>query len=176
MFHKLLHFLNFSNIASSIHVSCRKRNDQFLALFYGWLIRKFFTFSIGLLVGNPNIMICSFGSKPNSNNSLLPNGGRVVTSWPRTPFLRVEIVSAVATHWNLTYSSENGVMIVSGNGLSPLPFQAIAWTSADKYLSIRPLVKNFGPMIMRTYTVMKMHLKMSSAKRCSFLSSLNVNL
>ena len=57
------------------------------------------------------------------------------------------------------------VSIGSGNGLSPVRWQAFTRTNAD-LLSIRPLVTNFSQIQIeiKNFSLMKMHLKMSSAK------------
>ena len=63
----------------------------------------------------------------------------------------------------------NWVIIGSGNVLSPVRRQAITWTNAD-LLSITPLGTNFGEILINGQNVLliKMHLKMSSAKRRPF--------
>ena len=55
--------------------------------------------------------------------------------------------------------------IGSGNGLSPVPCQAITWNNAD-LLSIGPLGTNFSEIWpkIQNFSFIKMYLKMSSAK------------
>ena len=45
-----------------------------------------------------------------------------------------------------TYAPANWVIIISGNGLSPLRHQAITWAN-DDLLSIAPLNTNFGGIL-----------------------------
>ena len=63
----------------------------------------------------------------------------------------------------------------SDHGLSPGWHQAIIWTNAGKLL-IWPLGTNFSEMLIEihTFSLKKMHLKMSSAKWRPFCLSLNV--
>ena len=63
----------------------------------------------------------------------------------------------------------------SDNGLSPGRRQAIIWTNAGLLL-IGPLGTNFSEILIgiQTFSFMKMHLKMSSAKWLSFCLGLNV--
>ena len=81
------------------------------------------------------------------------------------------------THWgrvtdicvcNLTITG-------SDNGLSPGRRQAIIWTNAG-ILLIGPLGINFSEILIeiQTFSYMKMHLKMSFAKRRPFCLGLNV--
>ena len=65
------------------------------------------------------------------------------------------------------------MIIVSDDGLSPGRRQAIIWNN-DGILLIRPLGTNFSEILIGNETFMKMHLKMSSAKRRPFCLSLNV--
>ena len=60
----------------------------------------------------------------------------------------------------------NWVSIDSGTGLSLVQHQTITQTYAD-LLSIGPLGKNFSEILIRiqNFSFMKMHLKISSAKR-----------
>ena len=66
-------------------------------------------------------------------------------------------------------------IIGSYNGLSPRRRQAIIWTNAG-ILLIRPLGTKFSEILItiRTFSFMKMHLKMSSAKWPPFCLVLNV--
>ena len=67
-------------------------------------------------------------------------------------------------HW-CTYASLNGVIIGSGNGLSPIRRQTITWTNADS-LSIEPLGTNFSEILIKiqTFSLTSVHLKIASAK------------
>ena len=60
-------------------------------------------------------------------------------------------------------------IIASDNGLSPSRRQAIIWTN-DGILLIRPLGTNFSEILIEihTFSIKKVHLKMSSAKWCLF--------
>ena len=66
-------------------------------------------------------------------------------------------------------------IIGSDNGLSPSRRQAIIWTNAG-ILLIRPLGPNFSDILIKidTFSLKKMHLKMSSAKRRPFCLGLIV--
>ena len=66
-------------------------------------------------------------------------------------------------------------IIGSNNGLSPGRRQAIIWTNAG-ILLIRPLGTNFSKSLIgiQTFSLKKMHLKMSSAKWRPFRLGLNV--
>ena len=59
------------------------------------------------------------------------------------------------------------IIIASGNGLSPVRPQATSWTNSD-LLSIEPLGSNLGEIRNTKFAVMKMYLKISSAKRRPF--------
>ena len=65
--------------------------------------------------------------------------------------------------------------IGSDNGLLPGRHQANMWTDAG-ILLIGPLGTNFSEILIAIYTFsfMKMHLRMSSAKWCPFCRGLNV--
>ena len=69
----------------------------------------------------------------------------------------------------------NLTIIGSDNGLSPGRRQAIIWTNAG-ILLIGPPGTNFSEILIEIYTfsIKKMHIKMSSAKRRLFLLGLNV--
>ena len=56
------------------------------------------------------------------------------------------------------YASENWIIIDSGNGLTPLRRQAIAWTNAE-LLSIKPSWTNFGQILIeiQIFSFKKMH-------------------
>ena len=81
------------------------------------------------------------------------------------------------THWGwVTNICVSRLTIIgSDNGLSPGRRQAIIWTNAG-ILLIRPLGTNFDEMLTKilTFSFMKMHLKVSSAKWRPFCLSLNV--
>ena len=64
-----------------------------------------------------------------------------------------------------TYASVKWVITGSGNGLLPVQCQAITWTNAD-LLSFGPLERNFSEIWLKicNFSIMKMHLKMPSAK------------
>ena len=66
-------------------------------------------------------------------------------------------------------------IIGSDNGLSPDRRQAIIWTNAG-ILLIGPLGTNFNEILIEihTFSLKKMHLKMSSGKWRPFCLSLNV--
>ena len=66
-------------------------------------------------------------------------------------------------------------IIGSDNGLSPERRQAIIWTNAG-ILLIGPLGTNFSEILIeiQTFSLKKIHLKMSSANCCSFRLGLNV--
>ena len=77
------------------------------------------------------------------------------------------------THWGwVTNICVSRLTIIgSHNGLSPGQRQAIIWTNA-RILLIRSLGTNFDEMLTKilTFSFMKMHLKVSSAKWRPFLS------
>ena len=76
----------------------------------------------------------------------------------------------------MTHICVNKLTILgSDNGFAPGRRQAIIRTNAA-ILLIGPLVTNFSEILIRiqTFSFKKMHLKMSSAKWCSFCLGLNV--
>ena len=81
------------------------------------------------------------------------------------------------THWgrvkHICVSKLN--IIGSDNGLSPYRRQAIIWTNAG-ILLIGPLGTNFSEISIEnlTFSLKKMHLKVSSAERRPFCLGLNV--
>ena len=81
------------------------------------------------------------------------------------------------THWGrATHICVGNLTIIgSDNGLWPGRRQAIIWTNVGIFL-IRPLGTNFSEILIgnQTFSFMKMHLKMSSAKWRPFFLSLNV--
>ena len=87
-----------------------------------------------------------------------PNTQRCSTQWSRLTHIRVN---------NLT-------IIGSDNGLSPGRRQAIIWTSAG-ILFIRPYGTNFNEILnkIRTFSLTKMYLKMSSGICRPFCLGLN---
>ena len=81
-------------------------------------------------------------------------------------------------HWGrVTHISCVSKLIIIGldNGLSPGRRQAITWTNARKLL-IGPIETNFSEILIEihTFSLKKMHLKMSSAKCRPFGLGLNV--
>ena len=81
------------------------------------------------------------------------------------------------THWGrVTHICVSKLTIIgSDNGLSPDRRQAIIWTNAGLLL-IGPLGTNFSEILIKilTFSVKKMRLKVSSAKRRPFCLGLNV--
>ena len=80
------------------------------------------------------------------------------------------------THWGrVTHICVSKLIIVSDNGLSPGRRQAIIWTNAGIML-IGPLGTNFSEILIEIYTfsLKKMHLKMSSGKWRPSCLGLNV--
>ena len=81
------------------------------------------------------------------------------------------------THWGrVTHICVSKLTIIgSENGLSPSRHQAIIWTNAG-LLSIGPLRTNFSDILIKIqhFSLKKMHLKMSSAKRRLCCIGLNV--
>ena len=73
------------------------------------------------------------------------------------------------------YASGKLTIIGSDNGLSPTRRQAIIWTNAG-ILLIGPSGTNFSEIFIgiQTFSVKKMHLKMSYARSCSFCLGLNM--
>ena len=86
-------------------------------------------------------------------------------------------MAAGLTHWGrVTHICVVKITIIgSDNGLSPGRRQAIIWVN-DGILLIGPLGTNFIEILIgiQTFSVKKMHLKMSSAKRRPFCLGLNV--
>ena len=78
------------------------------------------------------------------------------------------------SHWGrVTHICvSESIIIGSDNGLSPGRRQAIIWTNAG-ILLIRTLRTNFSEILIgiHTFSFKKMHLKMSSAKWCPFVSA-----
>ena len=81
------------------------------------------------------------------------------------------------THWGRVTDICVGKLTIIGsdNGLSPERRQAIIWTNA-RILLIGPLGTNFSEILIeiQTFSLKKIHLKMSSAICCSFCLGLNV--
>ena len=81
------------------------------------------------------------------------------------------------THWGrVTHICVSELPIIgSDNGLSPGRRQTIIWTNAG-ILLIGPLGTNFSEIliVIQTFSLKKIRLKMSSAKCCSFRLGLNV--
>ena len=83
----------------------------------------------------------------------------------------------ILTHWGrVTHIRVSNLTIIgSDNGLSPSRRQPVIWTN-DGILLIGPLGTNFSEISIgiQTFSLTKMHLKMSSAKWCPFFLGLNV--
>ena len=81
------------------------------------------------------------------------------------------------THWGqVTHICVSKLTIIgSDNGLSPGRRQAIIWTNAG-ILLIGPMGTNFSEILIeiRTFSLKRIRLKMSSAKCCSFRLGLTV--
>ena len=92
-------------------------------------------------------------------------------------YLRVASQLGALTHWGrVTHICVSKLTIIgSDNGLSPGRRQTIIWTNAG-ILLIGPLGTNFSEILIgiQTFSVKKMHLKMSSAKGRLFSLGLNV--
>ena len=82
----------------------------------------------------------------------------------------------ILTHWGrVTHICVSELIIIgSDNGLSPGRRQAIIWTN-DGILLIRALGTNFSEILgkIHSFSFMKMHLKLSSAKERLFSLGLN---
>ena len=76
-------------------------------------------------------------------------------------------MAGILTHWGqmMHICVGNLTIIGSDNGLSPSQRQAIIWTNAG-ILWIGPLGMNFNDILIEidTFSLKKMHVKMSSAK------------
>ena len=85
--------------------------------------------------------------------------------------------STTLTHWGrVTHICVSKLTIIgSDNGLSPGRRQAIIWTSA-RILLIGSLGTDFSEILIeiQIFSLKKMHLKMSSAKRWPYCLGLNV--
>ena len=92
-------------------------------------------------------------------------------------FITISYCYAVLTHWGrVTHICvRKSTTIGSDNGLSPRRRQAIIWTNAG-ILLIGPLGTNLSEILseIQTFSLMKMHLKMSSGKWRPFCLGLNV--
>ena len=92
--------------------------------------------------------------------------------WVGTP-----IHECCLTHWGqgMHICVNKIITIGSDNGLSPVWRQTIIWTNAG-LLSIRTLTTNFSEILIkiRTFSLTKIHLNMSSSKSLPFYLSLNV--
>ena len=90
---------------------------------------------------------------------------------------RSVVTGLFKTHWGrVTHIYVSKITIIgSDNGLSPGRCQAIIWTSVG-ILLIGPLGTNFSEILIEIYTfsIKKMHLKMSSGKWWPFCLGLNV--
>ena len=89
----------------------------------------------------------------------------------------MDVLFQLLTHWDqITHIYVDNLTITSSdNGLSPGRCQAIIWTNAG-ILLFGPLGTNFSEISIKiqAFSLKKIHLKMSSAKRCSFRLGLNV--
>ena len=89
----------------------------------------------------------------------------------------VRKLAIILSHWGrVTHICVSKLTIIgSDNGLSPERRQAIIWTNAG-ILLIGPLGTNFSEILIeiQTFSLKKIHLKMSSVKCCSFRLGLNV--
>ena len=97
--------------------------------------------------------------------------------YPRKMFPHEIQPSYALTHWGRVTQLCIGksTIIGSDNGLSPDRRQAISWTNAG-ILLIGPLGTYFSEILngIQTFSLKKMHLKMSSAKCRPFCLGLNV--
>ena len=119
-----------------------------------------------------------------SGNGLVPSGNNCqqqAITWANVdPDLCRHMVSLghnELTRWGwVTHICVSKLTIIgSGNGLLPGWHQAIIWTNGG-YCSFEPLGINFWEISMEihTFSLKKMHLKMSSAKWQQFCLGLNV--
>ena len=83
----------------------------------------------------------------------------------------ITLLNSLKTGWRI-YASVNWCIIGSDNGLSPVRRQAITWTS-DESLSIGLLGTHFSQILIeiQTFSLKKMHLKISSVKWGYFVST-----
>ena len=88
-----------------------------------------------------------------------------------------QVINQRLTHWGrVTHICVSDLITIgSDNGLSPSRRQAIIWTNA-RILFIGPLGINFSEILIEihTFSLKKMHLKMSSAKGRLFRLGLDV--
>ena len=86
------------------------------------------------------------------------------------------VIFIISTHWGrVTHICVSNLTIIgSDNGLSPGRRQAIIWTNVG-ILLIGPWGTNFSEILIgiQTFSLKKMHLKMSSAKWRPFCFGLN---
>ena len=84
-----------------------------------------------------------------------------------------EVLISALTHWGwvMDICVSKLTSIGSDNGMSPGQHPVIIWTN-DGMLSIGPLGTNFSEILIEIYTfsLKKMHLKMSSARMSAILS------
>ena len=122
------------------------------------------------------VCVCQLGLIPMTHllfhpHNQIPTDNRHYISWT-SYVLEIEL-----THWGrVTHICISKLTIIgSDNGLSPDRRQAIIWTNAGLLL-IGPLGTNFSEILIEilTFSIKKMHLKMSSAKRRPFCLCLNV--
>ena len=90
---------------------------------------------------------------------------------------KIQLAEFLLTHWGrVTHICISKLTIIgSDNGLSPSRRQAIIWTNAG-ILLIESLGTNFSEILIgiQTFSLKKMHLKISSGKWRPFCLSLNV--
>ena len=99
-------------------------------------------------------------------------GSRVYPIWFANPQIFLSL-----THWGwVTHICVSKLTIIgSDNGLLPGRRQAIIWTN-DGILLTRTFRTHFSEIVSKihTFSFRKIHLKMSSGKRCPFCLGLNV--
>ena len=146
-----------------------------------------YTFTIITLLNTPNNLWFSYWGIPlESRNCSWVPAKRHFRTTILVPYHPVQVtvcrlksyllVYLIEAEWRI-YASVNLTIIGSDNGLSPGRRQAITWTSAG-ILLIGPLGTNFSEILMEihTFSLKKMHLKMSSGKWQPFCLGLNVIL
>ena len=100
-------------------------------------------------------------------------------SWMKNDRIFIQICSGltVLTHWGRVTHICVGKLTITGsdNGLSPGRRQAVIWTNAE-ILLIKLLGTKFSEILIKidTFSLKKMHLKVSSGKWRQFCLGLNV--
>ena len=109
----------------------------------------------------------------------IPSVMSAILSWPQCGKGRAFVYGIdhdFLTHWGwVTHTCVGNLTIIgSDDGLSPGRHQAIIWTNAG-ILFIRPPGASFSEIFIEihTFSLTKMHLKMSSGKFRSFCLGLN---